>query len=136
MMVGNHYFIGISERTNRQGAAQLIKLLRKYGMDGEMVPLREMLHLKSGISYLENNSLLISRELSRLPAFQSFDRIEVDADEGYMANSLWINGTVLVPAGFPVTLEKIRSAGYPALLLDMSEFRKLDGGLSCLSLRF
>lgn len=136
MMVGNHYFIGISERTNRQGAAQLITLLRKYGMDGEMVPLREMLHLKSGLSYLENNILLISREFSRLPAFQSFDRIEVDADEGYMANSLWINGTVLVPAGFPVTLEKIRSAGYPALLLDMSEFRKLDGGLSCLSLRF
>ena len=136
MMVGKHYFIGISERTNRQGAAQLIKLLRKYGMDGEMVPLRENLHLKSGISFMENNVMLVSGEFSSMPVFQSFDRIEVDADETYAANSLWINGTVLVPSGFPITLEKIRSAGYPALSLDMSEFRKLDGGLSCLSLRF
>jgi dimethylargininase len=136
MMVGKHFYIGISGRTNAEGAEQLIHMLRKHGMDGQAVPLREMLHLKSGLSYLEENRLLISGEFRNMPVFESFQQLEVPAEEAYAANSLWINGTVLVPAGFPRTLELIRAAGYPTILLDMSEFRKLDGGLSCLSLRF
>lgn len=62
--------------------------------------------------------------------------IIVDEDESYAANSLWINDNVLVPKGFPKTREKIESAGYKIIDLNVSEFRKLDGGLSCLSLRF
>jgi len=136
MMVGQHYYIGISQRTNIQGADQLIEILERYGMTGSTVPLAEMLHLKSGLSYLEQNHLLISGEFINHPAFAEFQKIEVDANESYAANSLWINSTVLVPAGFPRTLAKIKKAGYRTLILDVSEFRKLDGGLSCLSLRF
>ena len=58
------------------------------------------------------------------------------AAESYAANSLWINGRVLVPAGFPLTRAAIEKAGYETVPVDVSEFRKLDGGLSCLSLRF
>ncbi len=65
-----------------------------------------------------------------------YSNIEVDPDEAYAANSLWINGTVLVPARFPKTREKIEQAGYKTITLEVSEFQKLDGGLSCLSLRF
>ncbi len=136
MMHGKHFYIGISQRTNTRGAEQLIAILEKYGMTGSMVPLKEMLHLKSGLSYLEQNKLLISGEFINHPAFTDFQKIEVGPDESYAANSLWINSTVLVPAGFPHTLEKIKQAGYHTLTLDVSEFRKLDGGLSCLSLRF
>jgi len=136
MMVGNHFYIGNSERTNLEGADQLIRILEKQGMTGSVVPLREMLHLKSGLSYLEENRLLVSGEFMNHPAFESFMKIEVDPDESYAANSLWINSTVLVPAGFPKTLEKIEQAGYKTIVLDVSEFQKLDGGLSCLSLRF
>jgi dimethylargininase len=136
MMVGNHYFIGSSERTNREGAGQLIRILGKYGMTGSMVPLSRMLHLKSGVSYLEANRLLISGELIHHPAFEGFQKMEVDPGESYAANSLWINSRVLVPAGSPNTLKKIEQAGYPTIVLDVSEFQKLDGGLSCLSLRF
>jgi len=136
MMVGRHYYIGISERTNTQGAEQLIAFLERYGMTGTMVPLKEMLHLKSGLSYLEQNRLLITGEFINHSAFADFQKIEVDPDESYAANSLWVNSTVLVPAGFPVTLAKIKQAGYHTLTVDVSEFRKLDGGLSCLSLRF
>jgi len=136
MMVGTHFFVGISQRTNRQGAEQLIAFLESYGMTGTMIPLNEMLHLKSGLSYLEQNHLLISGEFINHPAFSDFQKIEVDPDESYAANSLWVNSTVLVPAGFPRTLAKIKQAGYQTLTLDVSEFRKLDGGLSCLSLRF
>lgn len=136
MMVGKHFYIGISERTNGQGAEQLISYLERYGMTGSMVPLKEMLHLKSGLSYLEQNHLLITGEFINHSAFADFQKIKVDPDESYAANSLWVNSTVLVPAGFPRTLAKIKQAGYHTLILDVSEFRKLDGGLSCLSLRF
>ncbi len=136
MMVSTHFYIGISERTNTKGADQLIDLLQKYGYSGSKIPLKKMLHLKSGSSYLENNVLLVGRELNDCEEFSGFRRIEVDEDEDYAANSLWLNGKVLVPGGFSKTRHKIEKAGYETIVLDTSEFRKLNGGLSCLSLRF
>jgi dimethylargininase len=136
MMVDNHFYIGISERTNHDGAEQLINILQKYNMTGSKVPLKEMLHLKTGLSYLEQNTLLISGEFVRNPEFKKYSRIIVDENEQYAANSLWINGNVLVPRGFNETKNKIEKAGYKTIEIDVSEFRKLDGGLSCLSLRF
>lgn len=136
MMVSDHYYIGLSQRTNAAGARQLIDLLESWGLTGSVVPLREVLHLKTGVSYLENNNLLVSGEFVEAPDFRNFNRIEVTPDEAYAANSLWINGQVLVPAGFPRTRNKIAAAGYKTIEVDTSEFRKLDGGLSCLSLRF
>lgn len=136
MMAGKHFYIGISERTNNQGAEQLIAILNKYGMNGTKIPLKEMLHLKTGLSYLENNNLLIYGEYVINPEFEKFNRIIIDKEEAYSANSLWINGNVLVPAGYPNTKKKIENAGYKVIEVDTSEFRKLDGGLSCLSLRF
>jgi len=136
MMVGNHYYIGLSERTNLLGANQLIEILSKYGLIGSTVKLEKALHLKSGISYLENNNLLVAGEFINKPEFQKFNIIRIDDDESYAANSLWINDKVLVPQGFPKTKHKIEQLGYDTIEVDVSEFRKLDGGLSCLSLRF
>jgi dimethylargininase len=136
MMAGNHFFIGISTRTNIFGAEQLIQILEKHGMTGSTITLKKMLHLKSGASYLENNNLLVCGELSVCKDLERYNRIIVDPDESYAANSLWINGTVLVPGGFPETRRSIENAGYSTVALDVSEFRKVDGGLSCLSLRF
>jgi dimethylargininase len=136
MMAGNHFFIGLSQRTNTEGARQLIALLAEHGMSGSVIPLKNLLHLKSGAAYLENNNMLVCDELNGCNELRSFNRITVPADESYSANSLWINGTVLVPAGFYETKSKIEDAGYKTIELKVSEFRKLDGGLSCLSLRF
>ena len=136
MMAGSHFFIGLSGRTNPDGAVQLIQILEKYGFRGSTVSLEGLLHLKSGISYLENDTILAGHELLGHPAFSSFHKIPVDLEESYAANSLWVNGTVLIPAGFDRTMEKIEKAGYNTISLHVSEFRKLDGGLSCLSLRF
>jgi dimethylargininase len=136
MMVENNYFIGISKRTNMEGADQLIKILEKYKMTGSKVHLEKMLHLKSGVSYLQNNNMLVCGEFINNKAFEKYNRIKIDEDESYAANSLWINGKVLVPDGFPKTKNKIEKAGYETKVLDVSEFRKIDGGLSCLSLRF
>ncbi len=136
MKVGTHYYIGLSERTNQNGANQLLEILSGYGLKGNKIPLKKMLHLKSGVSYLGNNKLLVTHELKNEPEFQKFNLILVDDDESYAANSLWINNNILIPKGFPKTKSKIEMLGYNIIEVDVSEFRKLDGGLSCLSLRF
>jgi len=136
MMVSNHYYIGLSQRTNLDGAKQMIQHLENHGMSGSIVELSEVLHLKTGLGYLEDNNLLAGGEFLTKPAFQNFNLIEVDQDEAYAANSVWINGKVLTPKGFPKTKKLIESAGYKIREVDVSEFQKIDGGLSCLSLRF
>ena len=136
MMVGDHFYVGRSERTNAEGIRQFIEILEKYGLSGSEVKLEEVLHLKTGVNYLENNNMLVAGEFVTKPEFASYKRIEIPEEEAYAANCIWVNGTVIVPAGFPAVEAAVRGAGYPVLIVDTSEYRKLDGGLSCLSLRF
>lgn len=136
MMVGSHFYIGLSARTNRAGASQVIGFLQKYGLSGSTVELKEVLHLKTGVAYLERNNLAACGEFLDNPVFQPFNRIPIDPDESYAANCVWINNRVLIPAGYPKARQAIEDTGYETIEVDVSEFRKLDGGLSCLSLRF
>ncbi|MEE8364842.1 MAG: arginine deiminase-related protein [Gammaproteobacteria bacterium] len=136
MMVGEHCYIGLSERTNHEGAAQIIGFLESAGYSGSMISISEALHLKSSVSYLENNRLVVSGELCHAAEFADFDPISIPEFEGYAANCVWINDRVLVAQGYPQSIEKIRATGLEIIELDVSEFCKLDGGLSCLSLRF
>ncbi|MFQ3207534.1 MAG: dimethylargininase [Glaciecola sp.] len=136
MMVGSHFYIGLSERTNLIGANEIIRILSKHGLSGSTVKMKELLHLKTGVSYLENNNLLAYGEMMSYPDFAEYSLIEVHEDEQYAANSVWINGTILIPKGFPHTLKAIQQLGYETREIAMSEFQKIDGGLSCLSLRF
>jgi len=136
MMVGNHFYIGLSERTNSEGAKQMIQILESYGMSGSVVELKNVLHLKTGVAYLEQNNLIACGEFVTNPIFKKFNIIEIPEEESYAANCVWINGKVLIPKGYPISKKRILDAGYLILEIDVSEFRKLDGGLSCLSLRF
>ncbi len=136
MMVGDHFYVGRSARTNEEGIRQFIAILNKHGLTGSEVALSEVLHLKTGVNYLENGNMLVSGEFVEKPDFAKYNRIEIPEEEAYAANCIWVNGTVIVPTGYPAVEAAVRSAGYPVVLVDTSEFRKLDGGLSCLSLRF
>jgi len=136
MMVGNHFYIGKSARTNAEGCRQFAEILERFGHTCSVVPLTEILHLKTGLTYLEDNNLLISGEFVDKEEFSKFNKIIVSAGELYSANCIWVNGKVLVPAGYPQTTEAVRALGYEVLLVDTSEYRKIDGGLTCLSLRF
>ncbi len=136
MMVGSHFYIGLSERTNEHGARQAIDILEKFGMHGSTVSLEKVLHLKTGLSYLEDNNLVVSGEFLEKPEFQQYNQLVIDKSEAYAANCVWINQRVLVPGGYPHSIRMIEKAGYSIIEVDMSEFQKLDGGLSCLSLRF
>ena len=135
-MADDRFFVGVSGRTNEEGIRQLSVILGRHGYSTTSVPLRGVLHLKTGLAYIENNRLLACGEFLDHPLLSGFEIIPVAPSEAYAANSVWVNGRVLVPAGFEKTRNVIERLGYEVLSVDVSEFRKLDGGLSCLSLRF
>ena len=136
MMVGDHFYVGRSARTNEEGIRQLTEILAKYGMTCSEVKLEEVLHLKTGVNYLENNHMLVSGEFITKEDFMDYDKTVIPEDEAYAANCIWVNDTVIVPEGYPAVLKAVQDIGYKTLIVDTSEFRKIDGGLSCLSLRF
>ena len=136
---GSHFFIGISHRTNEQGAQQLAEFLAVDGFTSSLVDIRRVssiLHLKSGIACLDNSNLIVMDEVASREEFSSYNVIRVPPEENYACNCVLINDRVLMPSGFPRLFDDLTRRGYVPLPLDMSEFRKMDGGLSCLSLRF
>ncbi|MEW5784032.1 MAG: arginine deiminase family protein [Bacillota bacterium] len=136
MRMENHFYIGLSTRTNLEGAHQLNDILIKYGYSASVVPLKKMFHLKTGVNYIGDNTLLVAGEFIEHKQFRNFKNITIDDDEMYAANCIRMNDFVVMPAGFPKTKNKLTAAGFTIKELPVSEFQKIDGGLSCLSLRF
>ena len=152
---GKHFFIGVSERTNEAGARQLAEMLAPVGYKFSFVDIRcgdemksvpgavatgsaspRILHLKSGLSYLGDNRLVVTYALAGRAEFSGCELVRVPSGEEYAANCVRVNDYVLVAAGFPTFENKLREMSYRTIALEMSEFQKMDGGLSCLSLRF
>lgn len=135
---GKHFFIGISERTSEAGALQLASLLDPFGYACSLMNIQSesLLHLKSGLAYLGDNRLVVNEAFAARGEFAGYDRVVVNDAEAYAANCVRVNDYVLVAEGYPVFTEQLRALGYQIIALEMTEFRKMDGGLSCLSLRF
>jgi dimethylargininase len=136
---GRHLFIGISERTNAEGGRQLAEFLAKEGFSSSFVDVHGIpgiLHLKSGIAYLGDNRMVLAEAFAGMPQFDQYDIIRVAEAENYAANCVRVNEYVLIPEGYPNLYQALAQCGYQVLAVDTSEYRKMDGGLSCLSLRF
>jgi dimethylargininase len=136
---GDHFFIGLSRRTNSEGAAQLTEWLARLGFGAGVIDIREMpalLHLKTGISWLGERRMLATAEIADHEALGDWEVVRVPDGEEYAANCIAVNGTLLVAAGFPKTRALLGGLGLEIVPLDMSEYRKMDGGLSCLSIRW
>ena len=96
----------------------------------------DMLHLKSGLGYLGEGRLAIVDELRDDDAFRGYELVRVLREERYAANCVRLNDHVLIAAGHPVFEASLKKLGYSVISLEMSEFEKMDGGVSCLSLRW
>lgn len=134
----DHFFIGLSKRTNRAGADQLAAIVARYGFTYDFVSILEiqgLLHLKTGLSYIGDRTVIGLEAILAHPAFASYRRISVDPGEEYAANCIRLGDAVLFPEGFPKTRQLLIDAGFKVTTIQVSEFRKQDGGLSCLSLR-
>jgi dimethylargininase len=135
----DRFWIGVSQRTNPEGARQLTALLERAGIAAITIDIRAtpgLLHLKSGLAALGDGRLLAIAALADAEAFRGYDVLQVAAAEGYAANAVRVNDNVLIASGFPTIESSLVRAGLATIALDVSEFRKMDGGLSCLSLRF
>ena len=136
LLVGKTFYVGLSERTNELGAQGLADAVAPHGYATEVMACCPSLHFKTDVNYIGNNTILLSPCCNDIEQLAGFTRVIVEDDEAYARNCLYINGTVIVPDGFPRTLAKVRATGVETVVIDVSEFRKLDGGLTCLSLRF
>jgi dimethylargininase len=136
---GQHFFIGLSARTSPEGAAQLTEWLARHRFSSSLIDIRAMrglLHLKTGLSWLGGRRLLAAGEIAEQGALRGWEIARVPAGEEYAANCIRVNDTLLVARGFPATSALLGELGYDLVPLAMSEYRKMDGGLSCLSLRW
>ena len=136
---GEHFFIGLSGRTNEEGANQLARWLDGIGYTSSLIDIRgisNILHLKSGLAYLGGERLVAIETFPQHEEFRRYELTYLNSVEMYAANCLALNGKVLVAAGFHTTKKQLERLGYQTIALEMSEFQKMDGGLSCLSLRF
>jgi dimethylargininase len=135
---GEEFLIGISERTNEDGAAGLESCLAAAGLGARRVALPaggDLLHLKSGLSWLGGRRFLAVEALIGHPALAGLDLVLVDAEEALGANAVRVDDSVLMPAGCPRLERRLAGFGLAPVPLELSEFQKMDGGVSCLSLR-
>jgi dimethylargininase len=135
LQVAKRFFIGVSDRTNEEGARQLAAILAAYGYQSSIIKVAAGLHLKSSLNFVGENTMLVTRDFAGHTAISDFRQIICPEGEEYAANTLLVNGTLIMPTGYPRTRGLLEPLGLPIVELDTSEYRKMDGGLTCLSLR-
>lgn len=136
LFMGEHAFIGISHRTNIAGAEQLKARLNEIDpmLEVHFIPFDGVLHFKSGFTALNDDTLLGNPEIKLHNPLPAGKIIWLPKSEGYAANTLVANGAALVFQECKVAQEEISKTGLKPIPLDMSEFRKMDGSFTCLSL--
>lgn len=137
LQIQNHFYIGLSDHTNQEGASQLAFFLKEFGYDATVLDLQleNIIRLKTAAVYLGDDRIMIREELAHNYAFIAYNKIIVPRHEKGIANAAMVNGTLLVPTGYPDTMMDLRIAGVPYIELNISEFEKMNGGITCLSLR-
>ena len=131
--MSDYLISGITQRTNKEGVKQMSSLLR---VNVRTITDSAIIHLKSHITCLDDNTMLSIPKYADHPVIRDFDVLIVPEEENYAANTLTIGETVLMPKGYPKTKEKVQSAGFEIITLDMSEFAKCEGAMTCLSILF
>ena len=129
--------IGISARTDPAGANGLIEQLQKLGLKGEIVNTpKGVLHFKTACSLLDEETILLTRQMAESGLFVGFRNIILPQGEEPAANALRINETVLISASYKRTIDMLDQAGYSVVPVKTTEIEKIDAGLSCMSLRW
>lgn len=134
LRLGGTLFVGLSARTNRAGVEQLQAAVSGHGYAVRGLPLQGCLHLKSAVSALGADRVLINPHWLDPEAFADCEIIEVDEAEPAAANVLTVSGTTLVSSRYPRTAARLRAAGVEVRVLEVDELHKAEAGLTCMSL--
>ena len=137
LVTGREILVGLSARTNREGVAQLFDIVSEYGYSLRLVETPEgVLHFKTDCGLIGPETILSTRRLSASGCFEGYEVLLVPDGEEAASNCIRFNNLVIMAAGFPRTAEMLVGHGYEVVEIDNIECAKLDGGMSCLSLRF
>lgn len=136
LKIGKKVFVGLSPRTNEAGVDALRSIISVYGYEVKSVKVPGCLHLKTGCTALDEDTILINTEWIDESAFKDFIKVEVPTDEPFGANVLPIKNTLCMNAGFPKSAELVKSLGYNVVITDITEFVKAEAGLTCMSIPF
>jgi dimethylargininase len=136
LVIGRTIFVGVSGRTNQEGVDQFRRILSPVGYEVRAVAVRHCLHLKSAVTSVNDETLLVNRAWAPADAFTAFDLVDVDPAEPWGANIVRVNDRLLYSAGFPRTRERLEQRGFEVTTVDMSELAKAEGAVSCCSLIF
>lgn len=137
LVLPSRVLIGLSGRTDREGAEELIRLLAQLGKTGEIAETPPgVLHFKSGCSLIDEETVFALPQMTELPAFSGLRVIPVPADEEKAANKLRIRDAALIGDNFPKSREIIESCGVHTIALPVEHIGLIDAGLSCMSLRW
>lgn len=136
LRVGRALYVGLSGRTDRAGAAQLERLAAPLGYRVRCVEVRGCLHLKSAVTQVAEDAVVIQPRWVDPEAFGALERIEVHPDEPFAANALRVGGSVIFSAAFPRTRERLEERAIRTHAVDVSELAKAEGGVTCCSLIF
>lgn len=137
LVTGREILVGLSARTNREGVAQLHEIAKEFGHALRVVETPEgVLHFKTDCGLLDAETILATRRLAASGCFKGYRVLLVKDEEEAASNCIRFNNLVIMTAGFPRTAEMLDQAGYRVVEINNTECAKLDGGMSCLSLRF
>ncbi len=136
LRIGKSIFVGQSARSNAAAVGQLQSLLAAHGYRVESVPMRDCLHLKSAVTAVGDDALLINPQWVSPGAFAGFRMIDIDPTEPHAANALRIGDALIYPACFPRTQARLQAAGLNVRSVDVSELQKAEGAVTCCSLVF
>lgn len=134
LVLGRNIYIGLSTRSNPEAIDQLNELLGEYGYTVTGVEMHDCLHLKSAVTRVDDETLLINKDWVDVYHFDTFNLIEVDKSEPFAANCLPVGNSIIYPTSFPNTCAKLEEAGYNILTVDVSELAKAEGAVTCCSL--
>ncbi len=134
LVVGRHVFVGRSSRTNEAAVLQLRKVLTPFGYTVTDTVVRGCLHLKSAVTALADDLLLVNRAWIDAPTFARFSFVEVDRSEPSAANALRLGDRIILSSSFPRTAERVAARGLRTQVVDASEVQKAEGAVTCCSL--
>lgn len=134
LVVGKNIFVGLSTRSNMQAVDQLGRLLDNHGFNVRGVEMTDCLHLKTAVTRVDDQTLLINKNWVDPAIFSAHALIDVDASEPFAANCLPVRGKIIYPTAFPKTQKRLEKMGYEIANVDLAELAKAEGAVTCCSL--
>lgn len=136
LIINKKVYVGVSARTNIEAINELESILKPFEYEVKAVKVHGCLHLKTGCTALDENTILINPNWVDASAFEDYKLINIPSEEPFAANIMKINDFICMNECFPKTIDLVKSLNYKVKTTNISEFVKAEAGLTCMSVRY